>query len=211
MSSQGQGDDNILFTAASNATPSTTLDSGPLSPYNAYSANGSVETSSLVYANYGRLQDFRELKNAEIDLEDSIVIIREGEIFLGKKVTEQLMFSLKIGNSHFLKVANAEAFGCLGVILYSDPQQVAHDGKTHVAPKDLWLPGEGVPMGTVMNGVGDPVTPGWPAIKGALRYATSQLAFHSDIKVISSLQAKFLQSVHPSKDPCLFCKLQFCS
>ena len=60
----------------------------------------------------------------------------------------------------------AEEYGCLGLILYSDPQDYSMDGVTEFYPDSEFLPGTGVQRGTVKevaSGIGDPLTPGYPA------------------------------------------------
>ncbi len=59
----------------------------------------------------------------------------------------------------------AEEYGCLGLILYSDPQDYSMDGVTEFYPDSEFLPGTGVQRGTVKDagGIGDPLTPGYPA------------------------------------------------
>jgi hypothetical protein len=96
-----------------------------LPPYNAYSAAGSAE-GSIVYVNYGRETDFARLKEMGVIVQEKIVIARNGEIYRGNKV------------------ANAEAAGAKGVILYSDPEDTAKQGQTAhaVYPNTWWLPGE---------------------------------------------------------------------
>ena len=72
-------------------------------PFNGSSASGDV-TGEVVYANYGRLEDFNELAARHIDLHGKIVICRYGANFRG------------------VKVYLAEQRGAIGVLLYSDPQ-----------------------------------------------------------------------------------------
>ena len=51
----------------------------------AYSGSGIV-LGNLVYVNYGRQEDFRELGSHNISLNGSIAIIRYGRIFRGSMV-----------------------------------------------------------------------------------------------------------------------------
>ncbi len=51
-----------------------------LPAFNEYSANGDV-TADVVYANYGRAEDFQKLKDLGVDLKGKIVIVRYGETF----------------------------------------------------------------------------------------------------------------------------------
>jgi N-acetylated-alpha-linked acidic dipeptidase len=54
-------------------------------PFNGSSASGDV-TGEVVYANYGRLEDFNRLAAQHIDLHGKIVIARYGSNFRGVKV-----------------------------------------------------------------------------------------------------------------------------
>lgn len=97
--------------------------------YLGYSPSGDV-TAPLVYANYGRPEDFDVLEAAGVAVQGSIVLVRYGACFRG------------------LKVMNAEQRGALGVLIYSDPQQ---DGFTAgpVYPAGPWRPPFGVQRGSV--------------------------------------------------------------
>ncbi|MGO8757045.1 MAG: M28 family metallopeptidase [Terracidiphilus sp.] len=112
-------------------------------PFNGSSASGDV-TGEVVYANYGRLEDFDELSRQHIDLHGKIVICRYGANFRG------------------VKVYLAELRGAAGVLLYSDPQD---DGyyKGDPYPVGPWRPETGVQRGSVQflfRYAGDPETPG---------------------------------------------------
>ncbi len=112
-------------------------------PFNGSSASGDV-TGEVVYANYGRLQDFDELAAKHIDLHGKIVICRYGANFRG------------------VKVYLAEQRGAVGVLIYSDPQD---DGyfKGDPWPIGPWRPDTGVQRGSVQylfKYPGDPETPG---------------------------------------------------
>jgi len=112
-------------------------------PFNGSSGSGDV-TGEVVYANYGRLEDFNELAAQHIDLHGKIVIARYGSNFRGVKV--------------FL----AEQRGAIGVLIYSDPQD---DGyyKGDAYPVGPWRPDTGVQRGSVQylfKYAGDPETPG---------------------------------------------------
>ncbi len=112
-------------------------------PFNGSSASGDV-TGAVVYANYGRLEDFNELAARHIDLHGKIVICRYGLNFRGVKV--------------FL----AEQRGAVGVLIYSDPQDDGF-GKGDQWPVGPWRPETGVQRGSVQylfRYSGDPETPG---------------------------------------------------
>ena len=112
-------------------------------PFNGSSGSGDV-TGEVVYANYGRLEDFNELGRQHIDLHGKIVITRYGANFRG------------------VKVYIAEQRGAIGVLIYSDPQD---DGyyKGDAWPMGPWRPDTGVQRGSVQylfKYPGDPETPG---------------------------------------------------
>ena len=112
-------------------------------PFNGSSASGDV-TAEVVYANYGRLEDFQELDKQHIDVHGKIVICRYGRNFRG------------------VKVYLAEQRGAAGVLIYSDPQD---DGYVKGDPWPIgpWRPETGVQRGSVQylfKYSGDPETPG---------------------------------------------------
>jgi N-acetylated-alpha-linked acidic dipeptidase len=114
-----------------------------LPAFNEYSANGDV-TADVVYANYGRPEDFKKLQEMGVDLKGKIVIVRYGENFRG------------------VKPFMASQYGAAGVIIYSDPWD---DGfyKGDPYPKGPWRPATGVQRGSVQYLFyypGDPTTPG---------------------------------------------------
>ncbi|MGA2350074.1 MAG: M28 family metallopeptidase [Terracidiphilus sp.] len=112
-------------------------------PFNGSSASGDV-TAEVVYANYGRVEDFDQLAAQHIDVRGKIVIARYGANFRG------------------VKVYLAEQRGAVGVLIYSDPQD---DGyyKGDAYPMGPWRPETGVQRGSVQylfKYPGDPETPG---------------------------------------------------
>jgi N-acetylated-alpha-linked acidic dipeptidase len=113
-------------------------------PFNGSSGSGDV-TGEVVYANYGRLEDFDELAAQHVDLHGKIVITRYGANFRG------------------VKVMIAQQRGAAGVLIYSDPQD---DGyfKGDVYPNGPWRPESGVQRGSVQflsMYPGDSETPGF--------------------------------------------------
>src|SRR5499427_335682 len=127
-------------------------DANQLPTYNAYSADGDV-TGSLVYVNYGVPADYEELAKLGVDVKGKIVIARYGASWRGIKP--------KVAYEH----------GAIGCIIYSDPRD---DGyfQGDVYPKGPYRPEQGVQRGSVMDmpvHPGDPLTPGWGAVKGARR------------------------------------------
>ena len=112
-------------------------------PFNGSSGSGDV-TGEVVYANYGRLEDFDQLAAQHVDLHGKIVLVRYG------------------GNFRGVKVYIAQQRGAAGVLIYSDPQD---DGyyKGDPWPIGPWRPETGVQRGSVQflfKYPGDPETPG---------------------------------------------------
>jgi N-acetylated-alpha-linked acidic dipeptidase len=111
--------------------------------FNAYSPSGDVE-AEVVYANYGRPEDFKKLEEQKVDVRGRIVIMRYGENYRGVK--EYL----------------AEQHGAVGMLIYSDPMD---DGyfKGDKYPDGPWRPDSGVQRGSILymfRYPGDPTTPG---------------------------------------------------
>ena len=118
-------------------------------PFNAYSPSGLVR-SKLVYANYGCKEDFSRLKKLNVSVEKNVILIKYGKTHPANKVW------------------HAQKEGAAGVVLYPDPADYAN-GQSVVYPKTWWLPGWAVPLSHVRyNLVGDPQTPGYPSINGAM-------------------------------------------
>src|ERR1035441_6665495 len=114
-----------------------------LTAYNGFSPSGDV-TADVVYANYGRPEDFKKLKELGVETKGKIAIVRYGVNFRGVKP--------------FVASEN----GCVGVIIYSDPWD---DGyyKGDKYPKGPWRPDTAVQRGSVQylfRYPGDPTTPG---------------------------------------------------
>ena len=112
-------------------------------PFNGSSGSGDV-TAEVVYANYGRAEDFNELAAHNIDLHGKIVICRYGSNFRG------------------VKVYLAQQRGAIGVLIYSDPHDDGYS-KGDPWPAGPWRPETGVQRGSVQflfKYPGDPETPG---------------------------------------------------
>lgn len=130
----------------------TSGQSGQLTTYNAFSADGDV-TASLVFVNYGLPQDYEMLEKMGVDVKGKIVIAKYGHSWRGTKP--------KVAQEH----------GAIGCIIYSDPMD---DGyfKGDVYPKGPFKNEFGVQRGSVMDMViypGDPLTPGVGATENASR------------------------------------------
>jgi len=116
-------------------------------PFNGSSPSGDVE-AEVVYANFGRPEDFRKLEELKVDVKGKIVIVRYGDNFRG------------------VKSFVAEEHGAAGVIIYSDP---IDDGyfRGDAYPKGPWRPESGVQRGSVQymfKYPGDPTTPGFASV-----------------------------------------------
>ena len=131
--------------ASANGKPGDPFQDDPrvVMPFNGSSGSGDV-SGEVVYANYGRLEDFDKLAAEHIDLKGKIVLVRYGANFRG------------------VKVYIAEQRGAVGVLIYSDPFD---DGyfKGDAYPNGPWRPETGVQRGSVQylfKYPGDPQTPG---------------------------------------------------
>ncbi len=114
-----------------------------LNGWNAFSGSGDV-TGEVVYANFGRREDYEALDSMGISLEGKIVIARYG------------------GNFRGFKVLFAEARGAAGVIMFND----APAAEVDAYPDGPMLNGEIIQRGSVLTlpWTGDPLTPFEPAL-----------------------------------------------
>ncbi len=124
-------------------------------PFNGYTGDGDV-TAQVVYVNYGLIEDYQTLDSLGISVRGTIAIARYGRSFRGIKARE------------------AEKRGAVGLIVYSDPQD---DGyfRGDVYPKGPMRPPGGIQRGSMMNGNGDPTTPGYPSLPGVRRVPEDSL------------------------------------
>ena len=86
----------------------------------------------MVYANYGREEDFALLEARGVALNGTIALMRYGQSYRGAKVR------------------NAHARGCVAVLIYSDPQD--YDPTQSKYPDGPGLPLGGVQRGSVVAG-----------------------------------------------------------
>jgi N-acetylated-alpha-linked acidic dipeptidase len=128
---------------------SVTAESGQIVMANGYSGAGDV-SGDVVYVNYGLIEDYARLDSLGISVRGKVAIARYGRSFRGIKARE------------------AERNGASALLLYSDP---ADDGfiRGDVYPEGPMRPPTAVQRGSVMNGTGDPTTPGWASVRGARR------------------------------------------
>ncbi len=121
----------------------------------AYVASGQAE-GDVIYANYGRIGDYRLLDGMGVSLEGKIVLVRYGGT---------------PGQMRGMKVREAANRGAAGVVIYSDPED---DGyvRGDVYPEGRWRPWEGIQRGSFLDVPiypGDPLTPFEPSIPGVAR------------------------------------------
>jgi N-acetylated-alpha-linked acidic dipeptidase len=120
--------------------------------FHGYGVSGDV-AAQVVYANYGRPEDFVTLDGLGVDVRGKIVLVRYGEIFRG------------------LKLRNAQKRGARGLLIFSDPADDGY-GRGDVYPNGPYRPGSALQRGSVQFlslGPGDPSTPNGPSVKNAKR------------------------------------------
>jgi N-acetylated-alpha-linked acidic dipeptidase len=123
-----------------------------LQSWAAYGANGVAE-GEVVYANFGRVDDYGALERAGVEVRGRVVLVRYGLGFRGAKVAE------------------AERRGAAGVLLYSDPSGDGY-ARGDTLPAGPSRPSWSVQRGTVeylWRYPGDPLTPGRPSLPGVPR------------------------------------------
>jgi len=114
--------------------------------WNAFSGSGDV-TAEIVYANYGRKEDFEELKALGVDVKGKIVLARYG------------------GNFRGFKAKFAESNGAAGLIIYTDPKDSGFT-KGLVYPEGPYYNESTIQRGSLLTTdfTGDPLTPFEPAL-----------------------------------------------
>jgi len=122
---------------------------------NGYSGTGDA-TGDVVFVNYGLIEDYARLDSLGVSVRGRIAVARYGRSFRGIKARE------------------AERNGAIGLLIYSDPQS---DGfaRGDIYPEGPMRNWNGVQRGSVMNGAGDPATPGYPSTRAARRLAPAQM------------------------------------
>ena len=114
--------------------------------WNAFSGSGEV-TAEVVYANYGRKEDFETLKSLGVDVNGKIVLARYG------------------GNFRGFKAKFAEANGAAGLIIFTDPKDSGFT-KGLVYPEGPYYNESTIQRGSLLTTdfTGDPLTPFEPAL-----------------------------------------------
>ncbi|KAJ8255040.1 hypothetical protein GJAV_G00200280 [Gymnothorax javanicus] len=112
---------------------------GSPSDYCAYSGTGTA-TGGVVYANYGRQEDFDLLRSLGVSMGGAVAVVRVGG-----------------GVSFAEKVWHAQRAGLGGVLIYPDPADIPQD------PRRQGLYSSAAISEHVHLGSGDPFTPGFPS------------------------------------------------
>jgi N-acetylated-alpha-linked acidic dipeptidase len=117
----------------------------------AYSGSGDV-TGPVVYANYGRKEDFEQLARLGVSLKGRIALARYG------------------GNFRGYKARFAEAAGAMGLVIYSDPGDSGYAQGIEY-PQGGWAHPSAIQRGSLLTlpYPGDPLTPFAPATAEADR------------------------------------------
>lgn len=126
--------------------------------FNAYAATGDV-TGEIVYANFGRKEDFATLREIGVDVRGRIVLARYG------------------GNYRGFKAKFAEEAGAAGLIIYTDPRDSGY-AKGLTWPEGGYANDTSIQRGSIktLPYAGDPLTPFVEATKDAERLDPESLA-----------------------------------
>ncbi|CAN0900047.1 Probable glutamate carboxypeptidase LAMP1 [Linum grandiflorum] len=136
-----------------------------LPTFHGYGKSGNV-SGRVTYVNYGRVEDYKRLKEMGVNVTGSIVLAKYGEIYRGDIVD------------------NAYKEGAVGTVIYSDRYDF---GGSDWFPDSKWLPPTGVQVGSVYSDAGDPTTPGWPSTEGCERIDYDQVEKSGVVPMIPSL------------------------
>lgn len=137
-----------------------------LPTFHAYAKSGTV-AGPVAYVNYGRVEDYRTLREMGVNVSGCVVLARYGKIYRGDIVE------------------NAYKAGAMGVVVYSDRKDYCGGGTWF--PDDKWLPPSGVQVGSLFKGAGDPTTPGWPSTGACERLFDDEVEKGGDVPLIPSL------------------------
>ncbi|KAI9265440.1 hypothetical protein EDC94DRAFT_517037 [Helicostylum pulchrum] len=127
--------------------------------FHGYSKNGTAK-GPVIYANYGRLEDFQFLVDQGVEVEGTIALVRYGTTLRG------------------LKIRAAAQYGCVGVLIYSDPiDDGPLDKDSEINPPKSYPEGPWRSASSAQRGsvsylsllVGDALTPGYAATENATR------------------------------------------
>ncbi|WP_461413633.1 M20/M25/M40 family metallo-hydrolase [Gemmatimonas sp.] len=114
------------------------------------SSGAGVGEGEVVFVNFGLIEDYATLDSLGVSVKGKVVLARYGRSFRGIKARE------------------AQKRGAVAVLIYTDPLD---DGFVtgDVYPEGPMRPLQGVQRGSVFNGAGDPLTPGYASKPGAPR------------------------------------------
>ncbi|KAM3321266.1 putative glutamate carboxypeptidase LAMP1 [Capsicum chacoense] len=136
-----------------------------LPTFHAYARSGTA-VGPMVYANYGRVEDYTTLREMGVNVSNTVVLARYGKIFRGDIVH------------------NAYSAGAIGVLIFTDKKDY---GGERWFPNDKWMPLSGVQVGSVYDGIGDPTTPGWPSTGECERLSDEEVENEGNVPLIPSL------------------------
>ncbi|XP_031474368.1 probable glutamate carboxypeptidase AMP1 [Nymphaea colorata] len=145
-----------------------------IEPYHAYSPSGNA-AGKVVYVNYGRREDYSKLREMGVNVSGCVVIARNGGLFRGKVV----------------EIAAGE--GAAGVLLYTGRERYGMKNKSMEDDGSVgrFFPMDGIERGTVMRGLGDPLTPGWGGVEGGERLGLRDKEVMERFPKIPSLPISF--------------------
>ncbi|XP_071486514.1 putative N-acetylated-alpha-linked acidic dipeptidase [Diadema antillarum] len=148
---------NAVFTSALREDPfgeEELTQNGIPAPYSAYSATGDV-MGDIMYVNYGREEDYEYIIN-ELDPSAN---------FTGKIVLSRIG-----GAGRSTKVAAAQKYGAVAMLVYADPGDYSVPPDVGLPyPDGRFLPDTAVQVGSINKYKGDPLTLGYPAKEFAHR------------------------------------------
>ncbi len=109
--------------------------------WNAYSGNGDA-TANVIYVNFGTKADFEKLKELGVETKGTIALARYG------------------GNFRGYKAKFAQDAGCVGLIIFMDPEDSGY-AKGPAYPEGGWATPTQVQCGSILttSWAGDPLTP----------------------------------------------------
>jgi N-acetylated-alpha-linked acidic dipeptidase len=121
------------------------------------SSGAGVGEGDVVFVNFGLIEDYATLDSLGVSVAGKVVLARYGRSFRGIKARE------------------AEKRGAVALLIYTDPLD---DGFVtgDVYPEGPMRPLQGVQRGSVFNGQGDPLTPGYASTPGAPRLKPEETA-----------------------------------
>ena len=141
------------------------------------SSGAGIGRGELVFVNYGLIEDYAVLDSLGVSVKGKVVLARYGRSFRGIKARE------------------AEKRGAVAVLIYTDP---ADDGfaRGDMYPEGPMRPNRGVQRGSVYNGTGDPLTPGYASTPGAPRLRVTETSLPK-IPVVPISAASAQQLMQP--------------